>query len=233
MSYLYRTGNSRNNIAFTNTANSSTKYLRRTSTGRNNIVWTTIPQGSTYNILQRNGTGRNNILWSNLKIAGSNDPIAQSNISGTFTLRRSNEKGFSVQAYTNRHTFNSKSSTVVTYGTTLNNMYYFINTATVNPPAYKINFPQVTSYPANFESLCNRIYLYEDDNNYFIFLTPNISINYNSGYKFYSISVNDWTYGAYKCKGHYEDNTPYTISMLQSLWDGNYTTIKVIFYHWS
>ena len=68
MSYLYRTGNSRNNIAFTNTANSSTRYLRRTSTGRNNIVWTTIPQGSTYNILQRNGTGRNNILWSNLNI---------------------------------------------------------------------------------------------------------------------------------------------------------------------
>ena len=68
MSYLYRTGNGRNNIAFTNTANSSTRYLRRTSTGRNNIAWTTIPQGSTYNILQRNGTGRNNILWSNLKI---------------------------------------------------------------------------------------------------------------------------------------------------------------------
>ena len=68
MSYLYRTGNSRNNIAFTNTANSSTRYLRRTNTGRNSIVWTTIPSGSTYNILQRNGTGRNNILWANLKI---------------------------------------------------------------------------------------------------------------------------------------------------------------------
>ena len=72
MSYLYRTGNSRNNIAFTNTANSSTKYLRRTSTGRNNIAWTTIPNGSTYNILQRNGTGRNNILWANLKIEFTN-----------------------------------------------------------------------------------------------------------------------------------------------------------------
>ena len=72
MSYLYRTGNGRNNIAFTNTANSSTKYLRRTSTSRNSIVWTTIPQGSTYNILQRNGTGRNNILWSNLSIVNPN-----------------------------------------------------------------------------------------------------------------------------------------------------------------
>ena len=68
MSYLYRTGNSRNNIAFTNTANSSTKYLRRLGSGRTNINWYTIPQGSTYNILQRNGTGRNNILWSNLNI---------------------------------------------------------------------------------------------------------------------------------------------------------------------
>ena len=68
MSYLYRTGNGRNNIAFTTTVNSSTKYLRRTSTGRNNIVWTTIPQGSTYNILNRNGTGRNNIAWGNLYI---------------------------------------------------------------------------------------------------------------------------------------------------------------------
>ena len=72
MSYLYRTGNGRNNIAYTNTANSSTKYLRRTSTGRNNIVWTTIPSGSTYNILQRNGTGRNNVLWSNLTIELTN-----------------------------------------------------------------------------------------------------------------------------------------------------------------
>ena len=73
MSYLYRTGNGRNNIAFTTTANSSTKYLRRTSTGRNNIIWTTIPSGSTYNILQRNGTGRNNILWANLKMELTND----------------------------------------------------------------------------------------------------------------------------------------------------------------
>ena len=68
MSYLYRTGNGRNNIAFTTTANSSTRYLRRTASSRTSIVWTTIPNGSTYNILQRNGTGRNNILWANLKI---------------------------------------------------------------------------------------------------------------------------------------------------------------------
>ena len=80
MSYLYRTGNGRNNIAFTTTANSSTKYLRRTSTGRNNIVWTTIPEGSTYNILQRNGTGRNNILWANLNIYNPGLPVSSTDI---------------------------------------------------------------------------------------------------------------------------------------------------------
>ena len=68
MSYLYRIGNGRNNIAYTTTANSSTKYLRRLGSGRTNITWTTIPQGSTYNILNRTGTGRNNIAWVNLKI---------------------------------------------------------------------------------------------------------------------------------------------------------------------
>ena len=73
MSYLIRNGNGRNNVAWSTTANSSTKYLRRTSSGRNNIVWTTIPSGSTYNILQRNGTGRNNVLWSNLTIELTND----------------------------------------------------------------------------------------------------------------------------------------------------------------
>ena len=80
MSYLYRTGNGRNNIAFTNTANSSTKYLRRTSSGRNNITWTTIPSGSTYNILQRNGTGRTNILWANLNIPAPGLPQTSSDI---------------------------------------------------------------------------------------------------------------------------------------------------------
>ena len=68
MSYLYRSGNGRNNIAYTTTVNSSTKYLRRTGTGRTNITWTTIPQGSTYNILNRTGTGRNNIAWGNLYV---------------------------------------------------------------------------------------------------------------------------------------------------------------------
>ena len=82
MSYLYRTGNGRNNIAFTNTANSSTKYLRRLGSGRTNINWYTIPAGSTYNILQRNGTGRNNILWANLKIANPGEPQYSTDISG-------------------------------------------------------------------------------------------------------------------------------------------------------
>ena len=82
MSYLYRTGNGRNNIAFTTTANSSTKYLRRTASSRTSIVWTTIPQGSTYNILNRTGTGRNNIAWANLNIPKPGDPQYSSDISG-------------------------------------------------------------------------------------------------------------------------------------------------------
>ena len=82
MSYLYRSGNGRNNIAYTNTANSSTKYLRRLGSGRTNINWYTIPAGSTYNILQRNGTGRNNILWANLKIASPGEPATTSDIPG-------------------------------------------------------------------------------------------------------------------------------------------------------
>ena len=77
MSYLYRSGTGRNNIAFTNTANSSTKYLRRTASSRNSIVWTTIPQGSTYNILNRTGTGRNNISWANLSIMSQTESLAR------------------------------------------------------------------------------------------------------------------------------------------------------------
>ena len=92
MSYLYRTGNGRNNIAFTNTANSSTKYLRRLGSGRTNINWYTIPAGSTYNILQRNGTGRNNILWSNLNIPKPvGEPASASNVSLIFPADRSTD----------------------------------------------------------------------------------------------------------------------------------------------
>ena len=85
MSYLYRSGNGRNNIAYTNTANSSTKYLRRLGSGRTNINWYTISAGSTYNILQRNGTSRNNILWANLNIPKPvGQPASSSNVSLIF-----------------------------------------------------------------------------------------------------------------------------------------------------
>ena len=39
MSYLQRTGNSRNNISWTNTSSNSIKYLHRTGNGRTNIKW--------------------------------------------------------------------------------------------------------------------------------------------------------------------------------------------------
>ena len=96
MSYLYRTGNSRNNIAFTNTANSSTRYLRRLGSGRNNVAWNTIPQGSTYNILQRNGTGRNNILWSNLNIP---KPVGQPSSSTDITNIKFKASAYGVAIY--------------------------------------------------------------------------------------------------------------------------------------
>lgn len=42
MSYLIRTANGRNNIAYTTTLSSSSKILTRTGTGRNNIAWDTL-----------------------------------------------------------------------------------------------------------------------------------------------------------------------------------------------
>ena len=100
MSYLYRSGTGRNNIAFTSTANSSTKYLRRLGSGRTNINWYTIPNGSTYNILQRNGTGRNNILWANLKIEFMNylapryyQSVNDYETSSRLTVARSDNRG--------------------------------------------------------------------------------------------------------------------------------------------
>ena len=59
MSYLQRTGNSRNNISWTNTSNNSIKYLHRTGNNRTNIKWSTISTSA--NILQRTGTSRNKI----------------------------------------------------------------------------------------------------------------------------------------------------------------------------
>ena len=66
MSYLQRTGNSRNNISWTNTSNNSIKYLHRTGNNRTNIKWSTISTSA--NILQRTGTSRNNIKWSTLTV---------------------------------------------------------------------------------------------------------------------------------------------------------------------
>ena len=75
MSYLQRTGNSRNNISWTNTSSNSIKYLHRTGTGRTNIKWSTISTSA--NILQRNGTGRNNILWANLTVMTEQEKLAK------------------------------------------------------------------------------------------------------------------------------------------------------------
>ena len=66
MSYLIRTGTSRNSISFGGSNTTSNNYLRRTSTGRNNIQWYTISSNGTYNILERYNTTRNGIRWNNI-----------------------------------------------------------------------------------------------------------------------------------------------------------------------
>ena len=65
MSYLIRTGNGRNNIAWGGSKSTKAKYLRRTGTGRANISWIDISSNGTYNVLERTSSGRNNIRWYN------------------------------------------------------------------------------------------------------------------------------------------------------------------------
>ena len=65
MSYLIRTGNSRNNISWGGGTSTKAKYLRRTGTGRTSISWIDINSNSTVNVLERTSSGRNNIRWYN------------------------------------------------------------------------------------------------------------------------------------------------------------------------
>ena len=66
MSWLRRTGNGRNNIAWGGGSTTTGNYLRRTGTSRNSIQWLNISSNGTYNILERtNNTNRNSIRWIN------------------------------------------------------------------------------------------------------------------------------------------------------------------------
>ena len=65
MSYLIRTGNSRNNISWGGGTSTKAKYLRRTGTDRTSISWIDISSNSTVNVLERTASGRNNIRWYN------------------------------------------------------------------------------------------------------------------------------------------------------------------------
>ena len=69
MSYLIRTGNGRNNIAWGGSTSTKAKYLRRTGTGRTNISWIDISSNGTYNVLERTGNSRNNIRWYNTQFS--------------------------------------------------------------------------------------------------------------------------------------------------------------------
>ena len=193
MSYLYRTGNGRNNIAYTNTANSSTKYLRRLGSGRTNINWYTIPQGSTYNILQRNGTGRNNILWSNLNIpkpAGS--PVYSSDIPVALTVQTSSVRNaayfrFYEAAYRkgcaafsgtrpNSHDIRSMTNMVAS-------SYYYNGMPECDNVAYLAYRPDDTAPKNNIQTYVKKITVYSSNN-------TNQYITYHvSSYWFTSASI--------------------------------------------
>ena len=224
MSYLIRTGNGRNNISWSTTANTITRYLRRTSTGRNNITWTTIPQGSTYNILQRNGTGRNNILWSNLRIAGPTDPVTQSNISGNFVTQ--DPVGSSTVTIFNIRYGRTDHRILYlyrgrTYGTTITNVTMHIGSATVLADN-EIYWSPLAQVPNNIISLWNRLYLYENDNNYMIFSVSNI--NRVSA----KLSTKNFEFSTIKYNGQIEQ---YWNSLI-SHWNSDNTPLTVVFYHW-
>ena len=87
MSYLIRTGTSRNSISFGGSNTTSNNYLRRINTSRNGIQWYTISNNGTYNILERYNTTRNGIRWNNIvfsfkkaTILGLFEPFLQTDV---------------------------------------------------------------------------------------------------------------------------------------------------------
>ena len=101
MSYLIRTGNSRNNIKWGGGKSTKAKYLRRTGTSRNSISWIDINSNGTYNVLERTSTGRNNIRWYNTQFSFISTRTVSElicNYSGTvivyFQIRMPNNNGY-------------------------------------------------------------------------------------------------------------------------------------------
>ena len=101
MSYLIRTGNSRNNIKWGGSKSTKAKYLRRTGTGRTNISWIDINSNGTYNVLERTGNSRNNIRWYNTQFSFISTRTVSElicNYSGTaivyFQIRMPNNNGY-------------------------------------------------------------------------------------------------------------------------------------------
>ena len=70
MSYLSRTGNSRNDIAFTDVIDQTTKYLNRTIMAQLNAIrWFAYDGMSEYaNVLKRDGEGRNDLAWEYIQL---------------------------------------------------------------------------------------------------------------------------------------------------------------------
>ena len=70
MSYLSRTGNSRNDIAFTDVVDQTTRYLNRTIMAQLNAIrWFAYDDISDYaNVLKRDGEGRNDLAWEYIQL---------------------------------------------------------------------------------------------------------------------------------------------------------------------
>ena len=70
MSYLSRTGNNRNDIAFTDVVDQTTRYLNRTIMDQLNAIrWFAYDGMSVYaNVLKRDGNGRNDLAWEYIQL---------------------------------------------------------------------------------------------------------------------------------------------------------------------
>ena len=110
MSYLIRTGNSRNNISWGGGTSTKAKYLRRTGTGRNNISWIDINSNSTVNVLERTASGRNNIRWYNTTFSFINYLYGPGDVYADFPDNGPSYRHTIIQLTTGQYLYDAESS---------------------------------------------------------------------------------------------------------------------------
>ena len=137
MSYLIRTGTSRNSISFGGSNTTSNNYLRRTNNGRNDISFLNISTSGTYNLLERYNTTRNGIRWNNIVfsfsefakypvrkiVLGSGSSYSDIN---TYSVTEYISNGYNV-----KHTGQASSSADT--GTTKNGTYFSLHMSSSAP----------------------------------------------------------------------------------------------------